>query len=127
MLIRLGIAFTAHQVKSMGVFIAGDSSLISTLWMYSKSHVLSPTSKLLEIRFPPILVMAPKSAGHSYSQSIHQMHLGAFSLCIVSLKSRVIPHGTKGIGPKFITRLAHAKSYNSSHIILLVTLSIFII
>ena len=60
---------------------------------------------------PLILVTAPELTGFSYSYFRMSWNIEAFSLCFYFYQNlRVVPHGTKGTGPEFITRPVYLRS-----------------
>ena len=60
---------------------------------------------------PLILVMAPGFTGFSYSYFRMSWNIEAFSLCFYFCQNiRVVPHGTKGTGPEFVTRPVYLRS-----------------
>ena len=61
---------------------------------------------------PPILVMAPELTASFTPTSKVSWKVEAFSLCmfLLLLTFREVPHGTKGTGPRFVTRPVYSRS-----------------
>ena len=76
----------------------------------SPFHVFSKS--LFQLGSPLILVMAPELTSFSYSYFLpFQVSIEAFLLCFYFYQNlRVVPHGTKGTGPEFVTRPVYLRS-----------------
>ena len=70
-------------------------------------------SSLFQLGSPLILVTAPEFDCIFYSYFLVSRNVEAFSLCMFLTSHqtlRVVPHGTKGTGPRFVTRPVYLRS-----------------
>ena len=72
-------------------------------------HVFSKF--LFQLGSPLILVTAPELSASFFSYFQGSWKIEAFSLCFYFYQNlREVPHGTKGTGPKFVTRPVYLRS-----------------
>ena len=98
------------------MFSTSMSSIYISLSLFNQGvygcpfHVFSKS--LFQLGSPLILVTAPELTGFSYSYFRTSRNIEAFKgvLFLLLPNLQEVPHGTKGTGPRFITRPAYLRS-----------------